>query len=256
MYPLHTDITATWFWIGEEFQNTPDGSQVCSAYDEQWQYDYFQNKTGQLPASAPDCGGAYYGGCDAIVKAAGDPCTDPDSIGSLRTPANGYFPSGLPAVYQNPFYLDLPVDDYNPSDSTDQTAYSTRCSVIPWANDPGYIGNCTNENFSYMKNQWVQVSLGSNVCYGQVEDAGPADDGHGNSDYDDVGYVFGTTNARPHNTDFDDAGMDVSPALASCLGETQADFNDDITGVSWKFVTTPPSGPWTHTITTSQATGE
>lgn len=246
-YPLHTGINATTFWIGEQFQNTPDGSQVCSAYDSQWQYDYFHNKTGKL-SQGTDCSGAYYGGCDALLNNPAKPCNDSNSIASLRTPANGYFPSGLPPIFENPFYLDLPVDDYNPSDKTDTTAYLTRCQVIPWADDPGYAGHCTDSSFSYMKNRWVKVMAHGQTCYGQIEDAGPADDGNGNGNYDDVNYVFGATDARPYNTSYNNAGMDVSTALGACL---QGKFNQDLS-VSWQFVDAGnvPPGPWKTIITT------
>jgi hypothetical protein len=242
VYPVHTKIPDTTFWVGEDFQSTSDGSQVCSAYDSQWQYDYFHVKGAK--STSEGCDGSYTGGCDARLENAGKGCTDPNSVASLRTPGNGYWPSGLPAIYDNPFYLDLPYDDYNPSDSTDTTGYSTRCADIPWADDAGYAGHCTDRSFSYMKNRWVKVTENGATCYGQIEDAGPADDGNGNGDYADRGYVFGSTDARPHNKSYGGAGMDVSPALGSCLGEK---FNG-LGSVSWQFVDSPPAGPWTHTV--------
>ena len=54
-----------------------------------------------------------------------------------RDASNGYFP-GYMVPNQNPFYLDLPVSD--PS----------------------------------LKNRWVQIQGPGGTCYGQVEDAGPA----------------------------------------------------------------------------------
>lgn len=246
-YPLHTNINSTTFWVGEQFQATSDGSQVCSAYDSQWQYSFFHLNTGTNTASG--CKGAPTGGCDAKLSNASGKCDDTNSIASLRTPANGYFPTGLPAIYESPFYLDLPVDDYNPSDSTDTTAWSTRCQVIPWANDPGYAGHCTDSSFSYMKNRFVKIMAHGQTCYGQIEDAGPADDGNGNGNYDDVNYVFSTTDARPYNKSYNSAGMDVSPALNACL---QGTFNSDLT-VSWQFVEAAdvPATPWKTIVTTT-----
>jgi hypothetical protein len=100
-----------------------------------------------------------------------------------------------------------------------------------------------------MKNHWVRI-VGPNgkTCYGQVEDAGPS---HG-SLYHDAVYVFGTTNARPIQGRFNDAGMDVSPALNGCLGF--AALNGDHDHVSWQFVDRDrvPPGPWSRIVTTRQ----
>lgn len=139
-YPWHTDIVATTFWVGEVFDPTAaDGSQVYSAYDDQWQ--------------------ASYGGCDGVLIPTCE--TEP------RSAANGYMPSSM-RPKENPFYLDLPYDDIN-----DPKAFAERAKVIPWANDPGYAGQATNSGFSYMKNRWVRIALKDRVCYGQIEDAGP-----------------------------------------------------------------------------------
>jgi hypothetical protein len=247
-YPLHTNINSTTYWVGEQFQATADGSQVCSAYDSQWQYSFFHVKTGTNTASG--CQGAPTGGCDALLKTPGAKCDDINSVASLRTPANGYFPTGLPQIYESPFYLDLPYDDYNQSNTTDTTGYATRCQDVPWANDPGFAGNCTNQAFSYMKNRFVKIMANGKTCYGQIEDAGPADDGHGNGNYADAAYVFGTNDARPYNKSYNSAGMDVSPALGACLGGT---FNTDLT-VNWQFVDNVdvPAGPWKTIVTTTK----
>lgn len=122
-----------------------------------------------------------------------------------RTAPNGFFPTRI-TPKQNPFYLDLPLSD------------------------------------PHLKNRWVQLRKGGTVCYGQVEDAGPAV-------YDDTEYVLG--NARPKNTRFNGAGMDVSPALNGCLA-----FTGPVEGASdrvdWRFVEQGdvPAGPWTRIITT------
>ncbi len=134
---------------------------------------------------------------------------------------------------ENPFYLDVPFDDIN-----NPTAYAWRVN-IPW-----YTGN-TSQNYSYMKNVWVKLTKGSNVCYGQNEDAGPFD-------YADYNYVFGTNDQRPLNKQANSAGMDVSPALRDCLGFNGLDNAEN--QVNWQFVpaSNVPSGPWTTVITTSQ----
>ncbi|MDJ0312300.1 hypothetical protein [Arthrobacter sp. H35-D1] len=211
-YPWHTDIVATTFWVGEVFDpSAADGSQVYSTYDDDWQ--------------------ARYGGCDGVLTPACQ--TEP------RTAANGYMPSSMTPM-ENPFYLDLPYDDIN-----DPAAFAERAKVIPWANDPGYAGQATNGNFSYMKNRWVRIAIKDRVCYGQIQDAGPGQ-------YHDSAYVFGSDDARPANKKFNGAGMDVSPAINGCLGFS--DLNGQNDRVDWQFVdeSEVPDGPWRTIVTTSQ----
>ena len=100
VYPLHTNITATVFWIGEPVGNGSSEDNALSAYDDEWL--------------------AHYGGFDEYRY--------------RRTPENNYFP---PDFYpeENPFYLDLPYDDLNVTANR-----NNRTQVIPWAigkTDPG-----------------------------------------------------------------------------------------------------------------------
>jgi hypothetical protein len=97
------------------------------------------------------------------------------------------------------------------------------------------------ENRALMQHRWVQLEKNGVTCYGQVEDAGPAV-------YDDADYVLGT--ARPKNTRFNGAGLDVSPALYGCLGFT-AGPDAAADQVSWRFVDAAdiPGGFWTRIIT-------
>lgn len=215
-YPGHTNVVATTFWVGEVFDpDAPDGSQVISTYDSAWQ--------------------RHYGGCDGIRR--GERCDT-----ERRTIDNGYFPQHM-TPKQNPFYLDLPFDDIN-----DRTAFAMRCNVVPWAQDPGFAGHCTDQSFSYLKNHWVRIT-GPNdrVCYGQIEDAGPGQ-------YHDAEYVFGDKDSRPANTRYGGAGADVSPALNGCLGFSELDGDTD--RVSWRFVDEPnvPDGPWKRVVTTGGLT--
>jgi hypothetical protein len=214
VYPAHTNIVSTTFWVGEIFDPTaPDGSQVLSTYDSHWM--------------------AHYGGCDGFINLNNKCKTE------RRTAANNYFPLHM-TPHENPFYLDLPFDDVN-----NKVAYAERCQVIPWAGDAGYAGHCTDKNFSYMKNHWVKITgPNGHTCYGQIEDAGPGK-------YHDATYVFGSTNARPASTQYNNAGMDVSPALNGCLGFAALDGDND--HVSWSFVDAAdvPAGPWTQLVTTS-----
>jgi hypothetical protein len=241
-YPRHTRIVSTTFWVGEIFDpSLPDGSQVCSTYDSQWAYHWSGVNEGAEPAGADACPGSIKGGCDGLSNATGSRCDT-----EARAAANNYFPTSGPKPLENPFYLDLPFDDLN-----DPTAFAERCSVVPWANDPGYAGRCNDHSFSYMKNRWVKITgPNGHTCYGQNEDAGPS---HGTL-YHDAAYVFGHTDARPIQTNFNNAGMDVSPALNGCLG--YADLNGDRDTITWQFVDAHdvPAGPWKIIVTTSGVT--
>lgn len=212
-YPWHTDIVATTFWVGEIFDpQAPDGSQAYSTYDSAWL--------------------ESYGGCDGVV-------VDGACRTEARVAANGYAPTRM-TPRENPFYLDLPYDDIN-----NAAAFRERASVIPWAGEPAYAGRATDTSFSYMKNRWVRIRSGGRECYGQIQDAGPGQ-------YRDKAYVFGADDARPANTSFNGAGMDVSPALNGCLGFKQVNGQDD--RVDWQFVDDRdvPPGPWKSIVTTRQ----
>ncbi|WP_167042541.1 hypothetical protein [Salinibacterium sp. ZJ454] len=211
-YPWHTNIVATTFWVGEVFDpNADDGSQVISTYDGGWY--------------------ANYGGCDGVIT--GGVCeTEP------RTADNGYFPHHI-IPQENPFYLDLPYDDVN-----DPEGFAMRGSVIPWADDAPYRDRIEDRDFSLMKNRWVRIRANGRTCYGQIQDAGPGE-------YHDAQYVFGTDDARPANQRYNNAGMDVSPALNGCL--RFKDLNGENDRVNWQFVEFEdvPEGPWLRIVTTS-----
>lgn len=257
-YPNHTNIVATTFWVGELFNTgISDGSQTCSAYDSNWAFRHTGVWNGSREANNTACGpdqasgylGAKQGGCDGVPAGSGLNFTCDTQV---RTSANNYFPTGPNAQYplQNPFYLDLPYDDVN-----DTVAFAERCSVIPWAAAVNaQLGNkCSDSTYSYMKNRWVKMTRGTNVCYGQIEDAGPST----GTNYHDKNYVFGSNDARPANLEYSGdptqgAGADVSPALVGCLGFTQ--LNGDTEHMNWQFVerSQVPNGPWTIVETTSQ----
>jgi len=251
VYPLHTNIVATTFWVGELFNaNLSDGSQLCSTYDSDWAYHHTGRNLGTTPSNDPGCGGAIFGGCDGVST--GTTASTFKCRTEARTAANGYFPTQQPTPLENPFYVDLPYDDLN-----DSTGFSQRCTVIPWAaadNARTGVNNCTNEDYSYMKNRWVKIT-GPNgaTVYAQNEDAGPSS----GSLYHDKNYVFGSNDARPANKKFgptsaEGAGIDVSPAVNGALGFAELDGNSD--KVSWRFVDAVdvPAGPWKTVVTTSQ----
>ncbi|MET3811727.1 hypothetical protein [Arthrobacter sp. UYEF3] len=249
IYPTHTNIVSTTFWVGEIFNAAlADGSQVCSTYSGQWAFQHTGVNLGTTPATASGCPGSIYGGCDGVSSGSG---SNLRCATEARDASNGYFPKNQPTPKENPFYLDLPYDDVN-----DSAAFQQRCAVIPWAgadNATTGVNHCADSSYSYMKNRWVQLTgPNGNVCYGQIEDAGPSS----GTKYHDAGYVFGSGNLRPANTDFSTdatqgAGMDVSPALNGCLGF--AELNGSSDRVSWAFVDRAkvPDGPWLKVQTTS-----
>jgi hypothetical protein len=211
-YPWHTNIVSTTFWVGEIFDpSASDGSQVISTYDSRWYSDY--------------------GGCDGVIRS-GVCSTEP------RSAANGFFPLAMQPK-ENPFYLDLPFDDVN-----DAAAFASRGRVVPWANSPAYAGSLSDPSVSLMKNRWVELTRGSATCFGQIEDAGPGE-------YDDARYVFGTDDARPQNTRYGGAGLDVSPALNGCLEFAELDGDSD--RLDWRFIESDqvPAGPWLRIVTTT-----
>ncbi|CAM3071901.1 LGFP repeat-containing protein [Prescottella defluvii] len=211
-YPWHTDIVATTFWVGEIFDPTAeDGSQVLSTYDAHWL--------------------ESYGGCDGVS-------VDGQCRTESRTADNGYFPRNM-TPRENPFYLDLPFDDVN-----DEIAFAQRGEVVPWADESPYRERISDPSFSLMKNRWVRLKSGDNTCYGQIQDAGPAN-------YHDADYVFGADDRRPASDEFNGAGLDVSPALNGCLGFRELDGQND--RVDWQFVDEGdvPPGPWLTLVTTS-----
>ncbi len=209
-YPWHTGIVATTFWVGEIFDpDAEDGSQMISTYDDHW----FES----------------YGGCDGRV-------VDGECRTERRFRRDGWFPRQM-TPKQNPFYLDLPYDDLN-----DPVGFVRRGEVIPWAGRPRYAGLVDDPQVSLMKNRWVRLTSRGRTCYGQIQDAGPGK-------YHDARYVFGHGDARPASKRYNNAGMDVSPALNGCLGFRS--LNGDRDRVDWQFVDARdvPRGPWRRLVT-------
>lgn len=195
-FPWHRGITATVFWIGEPAdQETAFITNAISAWDDAWQ--------------------THYGGFDDPVN------------------RDGYLPIGF-TPRENPFYLDLPYNDFD--DNGDRRPNAA--SVVYWAASRRW-----GPQESMLKNRWVRIVRGANVCYAQWEDSGPFR-------YDDSQYVFGT--APPSNRQANGAGMDVSPATRDCLGFAGLDNAEN--RVDWQFVddANVPDGPWKQIVTTSQ----
>ena len=212
-YPWHTNIIAKTFWVGEIFDpNAADGSQVLSAYDDNWV--------------------ASYGGCDGAW-------TDGRCHTERRFDDNGWFPRSMVPL-QNPFYLDLPYDDVN-----DDRTFETRAEHIPWAADEPYASRASDRNFSLMKDRWVEIRRGEYFCFGQIEDAGPGK-------YDDANYVFSQNDARPANERHHGAGMDVSPAINGCLNFTELDGDGERVDWRFVDDEDVAAGPWKWLITTTE----
>jgi hypothetical protein len=197
-YPLHTNITATVFWVGEPQGGGSSEDNALSAWDDAWQ--------------------KHFG------------CFDDPSK------RDGYHPRGC-TPKENPFYFDLPYDDFNWD--TGDGRRSNAFQVVSWAGSKKW-----GKNESMLKNHWIKIIKGGNVCYAQWEDSGPYV-------YDDAQYVFGTNDQRPKSKQANNAGMDVSPAVRDCL-KFQG-LNNDINKVSWQFVESGevPAGPWKNIVTTS-----
>jgi hypothetical protein len=208
-YSVHRAITATVFWIGEPEGNGSSENNAISAWDDAWL--------------------AHYGGVD-------DPWT-------RRRGADGYFPTQF-APRENPFYVDLPYDDFDDHGRP----RPDRESVVPWA--ASYAAEvrafrARGRPFSLLKNRWVNLLRGSRICYAQWEDSGPYR-------YDDATYVFGSGAALPASRLAHRAGIDVSPAVRDCLAFRG--LNNDENEVDWQFVEAAqvPPGPWTRVVTTRQ----
>jgi len=146
-----------------------------------------------------------------------------NDFGGVDDPAqrNGFCPVAFKPK-ENPFYVALPYNDLE----IDGRSKPDAQRVVPWATEP------TNPRIgSIVKNRWVEVSIGDQRCYGQWEDAGPFLE-------NDSIYVFGAS--RPSNTRILGAGIDLSPAMETCLG-----VRGEAT-VSWRFIDVAdvPKGPW------------
>jgi hypothetical protein len=140
----------------------------------------------------------------------------------------GFLPCGF-TPKENPFYVALP---YGERDPEKEGKLKESAMTIPW------FSEWETGKAPLLKNRWIAVRRGYTTCFGQLQDVGP-------NESNDVAYVFGSADT-PKNTFGVGAGIDLSPALFTCLGMTT---NEE---VSWRFVasTHVPPGPWKQTITT------
>ena len=190
---------------------------------------FYIGETGQSGTTAWDCHAVnHYGGIDSPFG------------------RNGYLPTFTPK--ENPFYLALPYTDIGQDGAHKKD--------IPW-----YDAKLdTGSGYSFVKNRWVQLKRGDKVCYGQYEDSLTPDildatgkrTGYGTPNHFD--YVFGSAPATH-------PGIDVSPALSTCLGmydATDKVYAHSDAPISWKFVETNevPAGDWKNIITATPVSWE
>ncbi len=123
-YPLHRNISTTYFWVGEPADgDNKDISNKASAWDDNWE--------------------KHFGGVDAPKD------------------RNGYFPKGF-TPKENPFYVALPYNDFdsngNRKKDADKTIYWS--SQQKWTNDES---ECKNQWVKIIKGnktvyaQWEDV---------------------------------------------------------------------------------------------------
>lgn len=134
--PVHKNVTATVFWIGEPKGGGSSENNALSAWDDRWL--------------------EHYGGVD-----------DP----SRRSAANGWFPRRF-VPRENPFYFDLPYNDFDGNGEP----RADRMTVVPWARSlaadlAAYARR--DRPYSLLKNRWAKLRHGKRVCYAQWEDSGP-----------------------------------------------------------------------------------
>lgn len=137
----------------------------------------------------------------------------------------GYRPAKF-TPKENPFYVALPYNDFD----EDGKRRANAAQLIPWF-DPQLPATK-----SALKDRWIEVRNKDRHCFGQWEDVGPFLE-------NDEAYVFGK--ATPANKVDTGAGIDLSPAMATCL------CIDDQAVVSWRFVDREkvPAGPWLLIVT-------
>jgi hypothetical protein len=134
------------------------------------------------------------------------------------------------------------MDHFGGVDSPDDRCGYNPCKFVPKEN-PFYFAlpygdrdADGNQRMTIQKNRWIEIKYKGKTCYAQWEDVGPFET-------DDYDYVFGSS--TPKNQFGVRAGLDISPAVWSCLGLT------DNSLTSWKFVSPDqvPPGPWLTTVT-------
>jgi hypothetical protein len=133
----------------------------------------------------------------------------------------GYLPAAF-TPKQNPFYVALPFAELDNEGKLKEIAKKI----------PGF-----GSGKPLTKDRWVEVRYRGTSCFAQWQDVGPTNE-------DDFDWVFGSA-TRPKNTFGLKAGLDVSPAVADCLGMKDNDETE------WRFVDEEhvPDGPWQAIVT-------
>jgi hypothetical protein len=223
-YPEHSNIIASYFWVGEgATSDNHNISNVSSSWDGQW--------------------GTNYGVEDS-----------PDSSREPSSSIKAYFlTSSSYESTQNPYYCALPYNDFGTLvsdldlhevfdksltvDGESWSRKSDRKDDIYWGDEKSW-----KNTESLCKNKWIRVEANAKVCFVQWEDAGPFY-------YNDVGYVFGDDSpANRESSNNLGAGIDLSPAAYLYL---KLDMDEGFDDVSWQFVDEigVPNGPWRQVVT-------
>ena len=146
------------------------------------------------------------------------------SYGGVDDPERrkGYFPAAF-TPKQNPFYVALPFADTDGDGVLKPIAKKI----------PGF----GESKGPLTRNRWVEVRYKGRSCFGQWQDVGPSGE-------DDFDWVFGNAK-KPRNQFGLKAGLDISPALAQCIGLEDSDIAE------WRFAEEHrvPDGPWRLIVT-------
>jgi hypothetical protein len=144
------------------------------------------------------------------------------SYGGVDNPSPARRQNYLPLAFvprQSAFYCALPVADVQNGHTCPEAS-----QWIPW-----FRSAFVRDGQSVCKGRWLAIRHNGRVCYARWEDVGPFRTDHWQ-------YVFGSERPMPNANG--GAGLDVSPAVRDYLGLSGEDVTD------WRFVSTPPPGPW------------
>jgi len=221
-YPVHSNIIASLFWVGE---GASDANGSISNYGSAWRSDW----------------GTQYG---------------LEDMPTLSRDGNGFPTSPSYKNTENPYYAALPYNDLgalvSDGDGVDVNDYSltndgtewgykkNRKTAVYWNSDS--VSMSSNSSKSMVKNRWIKITANGNTAYAQWEDAGPFY-------YNDIDYVFGSS--APLNQNRLGAGIDLSPAV---MYKLFGNANKGEATVSWQFVNESevPADPWKKVVTKTQ----
>lgn len=220
-YPIHHNIKASCFWVGEGASSDNDNiSNFGSSWRSHWALDF--------------------GLIDHPTEIARN---------DQNIPTSDKFTGD-----ENPYYFALPYNDFSNvvydgkgdhkyTDNMIGGKYGKKMSsqtACYWKEEAGNVSAC--------KNRWAEITYNGVTCYAQWEDAGPYY-------YEDTAYVFGTDEplCTQEGLNSPNAGIDLSPSVWLYMGASLKDWGYTATIESWRFVdeSDVPDGPWKKHITRS-----